>query len=202
MSKFIQLESSRPNPRVLKELTRENIVFAYPGETGYCLACSIHDQKALEKITNMKDLSKNHNFTICCSDIKTAAIYAIVDNKAFKFIKNHSPSAITFILPATNLAPKKLSNKKRKTLGIRIPNAILDQTILNLFDGAFITTSCINDQTNKEEYISAENINTAFYGKIDYIIETEARVVNPSTIVDCSLHTYNIIRKGSDSVNL
>lgn len=203
MSKFIQIELSRLNPRVLQVLTQENTIFAYPGETGYSLACSIYDQKSLEKITKLRNLSKNHNFTICCSDIKIAAKYANIDNKAFKFIKNNTPSSTTFILPATNLTPKKLSNKKRKTLGVRISKNPLDQAIVNLFNGAFISTSCVNEQETNDIYISAENINTLFSGQIDYIIKTtEVKLMNPSTIIDCSINEYAILREGADKVTL
>ena len=202
MNKFIQLDSSRLNPRSLQAITQKNTIFAYPGETGYSLACSIYDQKALERITKIRNLSKNHNFTICCSDIKTAAKYANIDNKAFKFIKNNTPSSTTFILPATNLTPKKLSNKKRKTLGIRIPNAMLDQTIVTLFNGAFISTSCINEKETNDIYISAEDINTLFSGKIDHIIKTEVKLINPSTIIDCSINEYIVIREGEETIKL
>ena len=199
MNKIITTNQYSPNTKLLKQLTKENTVFAYPGETGYSLGCAVTDLKALERIRAMRQLSTNHNFTICCNTLKTASQYAVINNEIFKLMKKHTPAAITFILPALATTPRKLSHKKRRNLGIRIPSAVLDMAITEAFSGCIITTSAINKDEISNNPISAFDIEKIYHNNIDYILETEPVITSLSTIIDCT-EEITCIRKGQGKI--
>lgn len=50
-------------------------------------------------------------------------------------------SAYTFILKATHEVPRRLQHPKRKTIGLRVPDNIIAQTLLEALGEPLISTS-------------------------------------------------------------
>jgi tRNA A37 threonylcarbamoyladenosine synthetase subunit TsaC/SUA5/YrdC len=83
-------------------------------------AC-ISNPKALDKISRILMKDKSRLFSFICSDFSQISTYCHLSNAHFKLMKKYLPGPFTFILPATNLVPKKIC-PKRKTVGVRIPS--------------------------------------------------------------------------------
>ncbi|MGA3051039.1 MAG: L-threonylcarbamoyladenylate synthase [Chitinispirillaceae bacterium] len=113
-----------PQQRHLETVARilkfQNGVAVYPTDTVYGMGASITNPKALERISRILHKDKTRLFSFICSDFAQISEYAIMNNAHFKLMKRHLPGPFTFILPATNFVPKKIS-PKRKTIGVRIP---------------------------------------------------------------------------------
>ncbi|MFT5994857.1 MAG: tRNA threonylcarbamoyl adenosine modification protein (Sua5/YciO/YrdC/YwlC family), partial [Glaciecola sp.] len=125
MSQFFYIHPDNPQARLIKqtcELINKGEVIVYPTDSGYAIGCQMENKSALERICTIRDIPKDHNFTLMCRDMSELSIYARVDNTAFRQIKNNTPGPYTFILKATKEVPKRLQNPKRKTIGIRVPN--------------------------------------------------------------------------------
>ncbi|MDQ6573759.1 MAG: L-threonylcarbamoyladenylate synthase, partial [Haemophilus parahaemolyticus] len=127
MSQFFYIHPENPQPRLINqavEIIRKGGVIIYPTDSGYALGCGIGEKSAMERIVRIRQLPENHNFTLVCSDLSELSTYAMVDNQAYRLMKNNVPNPYTFILPATKDVPRRLQTK-RKTIGIRVPdNAI------------------------------------------------------------------------------
>ena len=127
MSQFFYIHPENPQSRLINqavEIIRKGGVIIYPTDSGYALGCGIGEKAAMERIVKIRQLPENHNFTLVCSDLSELSTYAMVDNQAYRLMKNNVPNPYTFILPATKDVPRRLQTK-RKTIGIRVPdNAI------------------------------------------------------------------------------
>jgi tRNA threonylcarbamoyl adenosine modification protein (Sua5/YciO/YrdC/YwlC family) len=104
--------------RILKQ---ENGIAVYPTDTVYGMGACVSNHKAIERISAILHKDRNRLFSFIFSDFSQIAEYAKMDNVHFRLMKRYLPGPYTFILPATNFVPKKIS-PKRKTVGIRIPN--------------------------------------------------------------------------------
>src|SRR5690606_22603723 len=102
----------------------------YPTDSCYALGCHIGDKDALERLARIRQTDKQHNFTLVCRDLSEIAVYAKVDNWAYRLLKAHTPGAYTFILPATREVPRRLLHPKRRTIGIRVPTHVIAQALL------------------------------------------------------------------------
>ena len=91
----------------------------YPTDSVYAIGCHLGDKSALERIRSIRQLDKNHNFTLVCRDLSELGSYARVENSAFRLLKSKTPGPFTFILNATSEVPKRLQHPKRKTIGIK-----------------------------------------------------------------------------------
>ncbi|SUO97741.1 L-threonylcarbamoyladenylate synthase [Suttonella ornithocola] len=125
MAQWIEVNSNFIKPRELKlivDTLQAGKVIVIPSDSGYALLCRLGDKGASQKIRTIRQLEKDHPFTIVCSDLTHLGQYAKVDNTQFRLLKTLFPGAFTCILPASKDAPRLVQHEKRKTIGIRVPN--------------------------------------------------------------------------------
>ena len=111
MSQFFYIHTDNPQRRLIiqaVEIINRGGVIVYPTDSGYALGCHIGDKQALERISRIRQIDKEHNFTLMCRDLSELSIYARVDNSAFRLLKHNTPGAYTFIFKGTKEVPKRL----------------------------------------------------------------------------------------------
>jgi tRNA threonylcarbamoyl adenosine modification protein (Sua5/YciO/YrdC/YwlC family) len=199
MSQFFYIHPDNPQARLIKqtcELINQGAVIVYPTDSGYAIGCQMENKKALDQICQIRDIPKDHNFTLMCRDMSEVSIYARVDNSAFRQIKNNTPGPYTFILKATKEVPKRLQNPKRRTIGIRVPNnpialAILEELGEPLMSTTLILPNAIMAETDPEE------IRDKLEKRLGLIIHGGYLGEQPTTVIDMSEGETTIIRVGS-----
>ena len=120
-----KIHPANPQARHLETVARilkhENGIAVYPTDTVYGMGACVSNHKALDRISAILHKDKSRLFSFVCSDFSQVSDYAKMSDAHFRLMKRYLPGPYTFILPATNFVPKKIS-PKRKTVGIRIPN--------------------------------------------------------------------------------
>ena len=66
-----------------------------------------------------------------CQDLSELSRYARVDNAAYRLIKHATPGPYTFIFEASKEVPRRLMSPKRKTIGLRVPDNTIAQSLLS-----------------------------------------------------------------------
>src|SRR5476649_856895 len=123
---FLAIFREGEDPRNTQEFAeairflRNDAVFVYPTDTGYSVGCDLHSEKATERITHIQLRPVDKPYTLMCSDLEMVRQYAVVDEFAEFFLKQHLPGPYTFILKAKKKVPQ-LAGGKREFVGIRIP---------------------------------------------------------------------------------
>ncbi|AXR06043.1 L-threonylcarbamoyladenylate synthase [Salinimonas sediminis] len=199
MSQFFYIHPDNPQPRLLKqavELIRQGEVVVYPTDSGYAIGCQMDDKRALDKLCQVRNIDKDHNFTLMCRDMSELSIYAKVDNVAFRQIKNNTPGPYTFILKATREVPRRLQNPKRKTIGIRVPNNIIALKLLEELNEPLMSTSLILPGAQMAES-DPDDIRDKLEKRVGLIIHGGTLGEHPTTIVDLSDGPVDILRHGS-----
>ena len=190
-------QESTDEKQILKsvEVLKNGGVIIYPTDTVYAFGCDIFQQKAIEKICKLKHLDmRKSRLAIVCNDLSKISTYAKVSNNIFKLLKKNLPGAFTFILKTSNSLPSIL--KDRKSIGIRIPdNNIILQIIKELGNPIF-TTSVISADEITEYETDPELLIEKYEDMVDLIIDGGFGGNIPSTIVDCTGDTVEIIRQG------
>lgn len=146
MAQFLQIHPENPQPRLIRqvvEIIRKGGLAAYPTDSAYALGCHIGDKLALDRIRGIRQLGKDHNFTLMCRDLSEVATYARVNNQMFRLIKSHIPGPYTFILEATSETPRRLKHPKRKTIGLRVPGNPVVMAILEALNEPMMTSTLI-----------------------------------------------------------
>ena len=118
-----------------------------------------------------------------------------IDAAVFKVMKHNLPGAFTFILNANSNVPKLFKSKK-KTVGIRIPDNNICREIVKELGNPILTTSIKSTDEILEYPTDPEIIKDDYDKLVDAVIDGGFGNNVPSTIVDCSNDTIEIVRQG------
>jgi tRNA threonylcarbamoyl adenosine modification protein (Sua5/YciO/YrdC/YwlC family) len=198
MSQFFYVHPDNPQGRLMKQATaiiQQGGVIVYPTDSGYALGCHIGDKKALDRICKIRNIDKNHNFTLVCSDLSELSEYTRVDNSAYRLLKNNTPGPYTFIFKGSKEVPKRLLNPKKKTIGIRVPDNAIAQALLAELQEPIMSTTLIMPGKEHAEY-DPEHIRDILEHEVDLIINGGHLGEHPTTVVDFSDDEARIIRVG------
>lgn len=196
---LIKIYPQNPNPREISRVVgvlRNGGIIIYPTDTVYGLGCDITNQKAVEKIIRLKGIkAKEAHFSFICSDLSHIADFAKVSNPTFKLMKKNLPGPFTFILPGLNKVPDYFISK-RKTVGIRVPDNSIPIEIVKELGNPIMTTSIKDDDDVVEYTTDPELIHERYQGLVDIVIDGGYGDNMPSTVVDCTVDEYEIVREG------
>ena len=198
MSQFFYMHPDNPQARLIKqavEIVHKGGVIVYPTDSGYALGCHIGDKKALERICRIRDIDREHNFTLVCRDLSELSEYARVDNAYFRLLKNNTPGAYTFIFKGTKEVPKRLLNSKRKTIGIRIPENNIAMALLEALGEPLMSTTLILPGNDSAEF-DPEEIRDNLEHQVDLILNGGYLGEKPTTVVDFTDDYPQVIRTG------
>lgn len=198
MSQYFEIHPDNPQKRLIEkavDIIRAGGVIVYPTDSGYALGCQLEDKDALERICRIRNVDKDHNFTLTCRDLSELAVYARVDNTSFRFVKNNTPGAYTFILKGTKEVPKRLLNPKRKTIGLRVPDNRIAQALLGALDQPLMSTTLILDDRDYAE-VDPEQIRAQLENQVDLIIDGGHLTEKPTTVVEMAEGLPEVVRYG------
>ena len=196
---LLHLHPDNPQPRLLGQIAeclKDGGIIIYPTDTIYGLGCDIFQQKAIEKICKIKNVDPpKAQLTFICRDLSHLSDYTkSIDTPLYRVLKNYLPGPYTFILPASKQVPKILKSKK-ETIGLRIPDNIICQQILEALGNPILSASLPGEMV--EEYTDPEIIYEKFGDKVDFVIDGGSGGIVPSTVIDCTTNEWTVLREGA-----
>ena len=205
MAEFVRIYEENPNPkeidRVVKVLKRGGLII-YPTDTVYGLGCDINNLRALERVAQIKGIKlEKSNFSFVCHDLSNLSDYVKqIDTSTFKILKRALPGPYTFILPGSNTLPNPF--KKKKTVGIRVPNNNIALEIVKKLGNPIISTS-IHDEDEVIEYTTDPELILEKWDKlVDLVIDAGYGGNEASTVIDLSEDEPVVIREGKGSLEI
>lgn len=198
MSQFFQIHAEDPQERLVRqvvEVIEAGGVIVYPTDSGYALGCGIGEKDALERIRRIRQLDKNHNFTLVCRDLSEISTYARVSNQNYRLLKQHTPGGFTFILQASGEVPRRLLHPKRKTIGIRVPDNRIAMAVLGDLSTPLMSVSLImpgEDLPMTDPY----EIRDLLENQVDLIIDGGYCGMEATTVVELFDDIPKVVRQG------
>jgi len=204
MSQFFQIHPVNPQARLIRqavEILRADGLIVYPTDSSYALGCHVGDKRGMERIHRIRALDNKHNFTLVCRDLSEIAIYARVDNSAYRLLRSLTPGPYTFILSATHEVPRRLQNPKRKTIGIRVPDHPIAQALLAELGEPLMSSTLILPGKDMPETEAAE-IRERLERDVDLVIDGGHCGFEPTTVIDMSEGAPQVLRVGCGPVEM
>ena len=198
MSQFFEIHPDNPQARLIRhavDIIRDGGIAAVPTDSSYAIICHLDDKSAVERVRQIRDLDKKHNFTLMCRDLSEIATYARVDNSAYRLLKAHTPGPYTFILRATAIVPRRLQHPKQKTIGIRVTDNLILEHLLAEYDRPVMSTTLIMPGNDYPE-TDAHDIREKLEHQLDLVVDGGHCGVEPTTIVDLTDSVPRVVRKG------
>ena len=205
MAFFVKVYDQNPNATEINKIVgilKKGGLIIYPTDTVYGLGCDITNAKAVEKIARIKGIKVDKsNFSFICNDLSHLSDYVKqIDTPTYKLLKRALPGPYTFILPGSKSLPKVF--KKKKTVGIRIPNNNIVRAIVKALGNPIISTS-IHDEDDVIEYTTdPELIFEKWEHLVDVVIDGGFGGNLASTIIDLTDAVPKIIREGKGTTDI
>ena len=204
MTEFFKIYDKNPDPRLIDravEILRNGGIIIYPTDTVYGLGCDITKTRALEKVARLKNVKLDKaNFSFICYDLSNLSEYVKqIDTPVYKILKRALPGPFTFVLKGSNNLPKAF--KKKKTVGIRIPDNNIIRAIIKQLGNPIMSTSIYDEDDVIEYTTDPELIYEKWKGKVDLVIDGGYGGNIASTIVDLSDNEITIVREGKGEID-
>ena len=205
MAELIKIYKHHPNPDKIKrviDVLRAGGLVIYPSDTVYALGCDITHKGALERIARIKGMKlEKANLSFICEDLSNLSDYVRqIDTSTFKLLKRALPGPYTFILPGNSNLPTVF--KKKKEVGIRVPDHPIAQAIVNGLGNPIVSTS-IKDVDELIEYMTdPELIFEKWEHLVDIVVDGGYGGYIPSTVIDLTTNPPELIREGKGSLEI
>lgn len=194
--KSIKIWNDSPSDKQVEQIAerlKAGEIWIIPTDSVYGIMCDAMNQKAVRAVCDLKGINpEKNNLSIICDNISMAAEYARIGDKTFSLMRDNTPGPITFICKAQSNLPKEF--KKRKTVGIRIPDNLTARMITEKLGNPLMTTSI--DFEDDDYARNPELISESYDGKVDGMVMGEDGGTDLTTVIDCTEDTLNIIREG------
>ena len=200
MARFVDLHPDNPQARLVQQvvdaLRDDDALIAYPTDSGYALGCRIGNRDGRDRMLRIRDLDERHHFTLVCRDFAQLGHFVHVSNAAFRAIKAATPGPYTFILPGTPEVPRRLLHPKKRTVGVRIPDHLLVQTLLEALGEPLLSTTLIlpgEEEARTDGWSIKEDLDH----QVDLVLECGEVTAQPTTVVDWSDDAPEVVRVGA-----
>ena len=204
MTQRFQVHPVNPQRRLIAqavEIIRKGGLMIYPTDSCYAFGWHIGDRDPAERLQQIRQTGKAHNFTLACRDLSEIATYARVENWCYRLLRAHTPGPYTFVLKATREVPRRLQNPHRQTIGIRVPEHKVAHTLLELLGEPML--SCTLQWPDDDEPIGdPEEHRDELERAVDLVLDAGTCGLVPTTVLDLSGSAPMLIRQGRGDVSM
>jgi tRNA threonylcarbamoyl adenosine modification protein (Sua5/YciO/YrdC/YwlC family) len=204
MSQYFQIHPENPQLRLVRQAVQivgAGGLVALPTDSSYALVCHLDDKAAVERMRQIRGVDDRHHLTLLCRDLSEIANYAKVDNRQYRLLKASTPGPYTFILEASKEVPRRLSHPSRKTIGLRVPENIIAQALLEELGQALIGTTLILPGSD-DPLNDAADIRSQLEKHIELVIDGGSCSLLPTTVVDLTGDAPLVLRQGRGDAGL
>ena len=200
MAQLLSVHPTHPQKRLIRlaaDAVRGGGLIAYPTDSCYALGCHLGDASALARMRAIRGIDERHRLTLMCRDLAEISAYAMVDDACFRLLKRVTPGSYTFVLPARRQVPRRVTS--RKTIGVRIPGHAAAHALLAELDEPMLSTT-LTLAGESAPLADAQEIGARLERRLDLIIDAGPCGTEPSTVIDLTGATPQVLRQGRGSL--
>lgn len=198
MARYLDVHPMNPQPRALAQTVsalREGGLIAYPTDSGFALGCVLGNREGLERIRAIRELPRQHHFTLVCGGFAQLGQYVQLDNDVFRAVKANTPGPYTFILRATREVPKAMLQEKKRTVGVRIPDHVTARALLDALGEPLMSSSLILPGS-EDPLMDGWTIAEQLEHQVDVVLDSGDAGLGPTTVVDFTGDGPIVTRQG------
>lgn len=175
---------------------KEGELIVYPTDTLYGIGADPFNESSVKKVFLAKERPFDMPLSIAVSNEKMMESVAVLNDNARRLIRRFMPGALTIMLTRKPTIPDILTSGANQ-VGIRIPNHPLAIRLIDRFGP--VTSTSANLHSHKDP-VDARMPMKDLKDSVKICIDCgRTAKAEPSTIVDVSEGTVEVIRKGAIS---
>lgn len=182
------------------EVLNDGGIVIFPTDTAFGIGCRVDDEKAVERLFRIRKRPETQATPVLVDTVKMAQDYLqpISKDVVEKLIEPYWPGALTIVLPSKEEKVPSLVRGGGSNLGVRIPNHATARSIIRQL-GIPILGPSANFHNDETPY-SFDSLNKGLVDQVDYVVTGECGVKQSSTVIDCSVTPWKVLRRGNISL--
>lgn len=184
------------------EILKEGGIVIFPTDTAFGIGCRMDNEKAVKRLFNIRKRPKSQPASVLVDSMKMAQDYLlpISEEVQQKLIQKYWPGALTIILQSRIDKVPSLVRGGGNNLGVRMPNSEIALSIIKGV-GVPILGPSANFHGEKTPY-EFKDLNPELIKLVDYVVANQDKSgEKASTVINCSIKPWKILRKGAIRIN-
>ena len=179
------------------EVIKQGGIVIFPTDTAFGIGCRIDDEKAVSRLFRIRKRPQDMAAPVLFSGIERVKEFVIpFDSKVEQLMQEYWPGALTIVLLCQTDKVPFLVRGGGNTLGIRIPNHEIPLRLIKGLRMPILGPSA-NFHGEKTPY-SFPELDKDLVKLVDFVVDGKTKTKNlTSTIVDCSVLPWKILRQGA-----
>ncbi len=178
------------------EIVKKGGIIIYPTDTAFGIGCRIDDRAAVDRLFTIRKRPATQAMPVLVgSEAMALQYFDSPSDIVRRFMKTYWPGALTIVAACKKNLVYSPIRAGGPNVGLRMPN---HETILGIIRGAGVPVlgPSANFHGEPTPY-STDDLNPSLTKLVDYVVPGECTIKRASTVVDCSVNPYIIIRQGA-----
>ena len=192
---MVKVDPDKPEVLEAARLLREGGVVAYPTDTLYGLGASLHHERALERVYEIKGRDPSKPLLLLIPEVDSLrSLVKEVSDSAVRLMDAFWPGPLTLVFEASDAVPE-ICLGGGKTIGIRLPDSSVAMALLREVNVPLTASSA--NRSGGPQPVSAQQVAETIGDQVDLIIDGgPCTDESPSTLVDVSGSHAVLLREG------
>lgn len=184
------------------EILQNGGVVIFPTDTVYGVGCRLDNPQAIEKVYKIRNRPQEKAVLAVVDSVVMAEKYLqpIPEVVRSKLLEKYWPGGLTVVLPCKTEVVPSIARAGGETLAVRQTSHPVLSKIISEVGVPLIAPSA--NFSGEKTPVSFEALDPKFTALADYVLEGQCGGDKPSTIIDCSVTPWRIIREGAVNVEL
>jgi tRNA threonylcarbamoyl adenosine modification protein (Sua5/YciO/YrdC/YwlC family) len=195
---IVEISPSEPAETALQQAVTVLLgggVVAFPTDTLYGLGCVFGNQKAVERIQEMRGLDlTTRPLTFVLPDIGELCRFARLSEAAYRLVNRIFPGPYCVEVPALASVPSPFVQGERRTIGVRIPQSVLCESLIWRLGRPILSATA--KSRDGHVLTTAAEIRQEYGGQLDLILDGGPLNGPPSTVVSLVDDWVTVLREG------
>jgi len=174
----------------------EGGIVVFPTDTAFGIGCRVDNSSSIERLFRIRERPLTQATPVLVADPKMALNYFMHPSAdVVNLMAAYWPGALTIISTCDAEKVNALVRGGGDTIGLRMPK---NDTILSILSG--VGLPILGPSANfhgKPTPYSFDALDPELLKLVDYVVEGSCSVGLASTVVDCSVYPYTIVRQGT-----
>lgn len=183
------------------KIIKQGGIVIFPTDTAFGIGCRIDDEKAISRLFKIRKRPQDMATPVLLDSIDRAREFVLpFDSKVEQLMQEYWPGALTLILRCNSVKVPELVRGGSETLGIRIPDHAIPLELIKEANIPILGPSA-NFHGEKTPY-SFEELDKELIKRVDLVVRGITKKNGASTVVDCSVSPWKILRQGAVGLSL
>lgn len=191
------------NENILKaiEVLENGGIVLLPTDTVFGICSRIDKQESLERLFKIKKRDEHQAVPILVSSTDMVKQYVeVFDGKVEKLMEDFWPGGLTIVLNAKKEKVLPLVRGDGDTVGLRIPDMLSVFQIIDRLGVPIVGTSA--NFHGKPSVAKWQELDPELVKLVDFVLEEDSLGGTASTVVDCSVYPWKILRQGAVNIQI